>query len=252
MTHGAGGLQSLRILHHPWWRVTRPGAASSPSYIDRVPSPERPSLAELREEYAMSGLDESRADPDPAEMLRRWLYDAVDAGLYDPTAMVLSTIDPDGAPSSRMVLCKGVDEGGLVFYTNYDSRKGRALAHEPRVALLFPWHPLQRQVRVEGVAAQVGATESDAYFASRPRASQLGAVASPQSTPIGSRAELDQRYAAVVGEHAKGDVPRPAHWGGYRVRPTSYEFWQGRTGRLHDRLRYEPGSDGWTITRLAP
>src|SRR5690349_20741394 len=136
-------LWSLRILHQGWDRVTRPGVPARPSYIGRVSSPERPSLAELREEYAMGGLDVGHADPDPVEMLRRWLYDAVDAGLHEPTAMVLSTVDPDGAPSSRMVLCKGLEKRGLVFYTNYESRKGRALAHDPRVALLFPWHPLQ-------------------------------------------------------------------------------------------------------------
>ena len=218
-----------------------------------MPDQDPPSLAELREDYALGGLDESDADPDPLAMLRRWLHDAVDAGLHDATAMVLSTVGPGGAPSSRMVLCKGLDERGLAFFTSYESAKAQAMAHEPRVALLFPWHPLQRQVRVDGVAARMSEQESDAYFAGRPRASQLGAVASPQSSPVRSRAELDERYAAVVEQYAGRDVQRPAHWGGYRVHPVSFEFWQGRTGRLHDRLRYDgDGADGWRITRLAP
>ena len=228
------------------------GSPGATSYIDGVADPDPPSLAELREDYALGGLDESDAEPDPVSMLRRWVADAVAAGLYDPTAMVLSTVGTDGSPSSRMVLCKGIDERGIAFFTNYGSAKAQAMAHEPRVALLFPWHPLQRQVRVEGVVSTVTEQESDAYFAGRPRASQLGAVASPQSTPVGSRAELDERYAAVVEQYAEREVPRPAHWGGYRVAPVSFEFWQGRTGRLHDRLRYDPAAGGWVITRLAP
>jgi pyridoxamine 5'-phosphate oxidase len=217
-----------------------------------VSAHEPPSLAELREEYALGGLDEGHADPDPVAMLRRWLEDAITAGLYDPTAMVLSTVEPDGSPSSRIVLCKGLDEGGLVFFSNYDSEKGRAIAREPRVALLFPWHPLQRQVRITGAATKVDHEESDAYFAARPRASQLGAVASPQSAPVASRTELEERYAVTVAEHVDREVPRPPHWGGYRVAPASFEFWQGRVGRLHDRLRYQRSSDGWAIIRLAP
>jgi pyridoxamine 5'-phosphate oxidase len=210
-------------------------------------------LAELREDYAIGGLDEAGAGLDPVALLRRWLHDAIGAGLYDATAMVLSTVDPDGSPSSRMVLCKGLDERGLVFFTNYESAKAQALAHETRAALLFPWHPLQRQVRVVGTVTKVGDDENDAYFAGRPRASQLGAVASPQSAPVASREELDARFAAVLAEHADRDVPRPEHWGGYRLEPRSYEFWQGRTGRLHDRLRYDRAPDGaWTTTRLAP
>jgi pyridoxamine 5'-phosphate oxidase len=210
-------------------------------------------LAELREDYALGGLAESDGGPDPFVLLRRWIDEAITAGLYDPTAMVVSTVEADGSPSSRMVLCKGLDERGLVFFTNYESAKARALAHEPRVALLFPWHPLQRQVRVTGLSARVDAEESDAYFAARPRASQLGAVASPQSSPVASRAELEELYAAAEARNAGRDVERPAHWGGYRVAPESFEFWQGRTGRLHDRLRYDHGEDGsWRVTRLAP
>lgn len=244
----------MRILPHRRWPVTRAGRRGAASYIGRVSDPDSPSLAELREDYALSGLDENDADPDPVAMLRRWLQDAVDAGLYDATAMVLSTVGPDGAPASRMMLCKGLDGRGITFFTNYESAKARAMALEPRVALLFPWHPLQRQVRVEGVVTTVSDQESDDYFAARPRASQLGAVASPQSTPVGSRAELEERYASVVEEHTDRDVTRPAHWGGYRVDPVRFEFWQGRTGRLHDRLRYDrdAATRGWTLTRLAP
>lgn len=213
-------------------------------------------LASIREEYSLGGLDERDALPDPMAMLRRWLHDAVAAGLYDPTGMVLSTVDPDGSPSSRMVLCKGLDDQGLVFFTGYDSAKARAIDHEPRVAVLFPWHPLQRQVRVVGPATEVSAEESDAYFASRPRASQLSAAASPQSQPVESRRALDELLAQVGERYADRDVERPSRWGGYRIAPTSYEFWQGRIGRLHDRLRYdrdlEAGPDGWRVTRLAP
>ena len=213
-------------------------------------------LASMREEYSLGGLDERDALPDPLAMLRRWLHDAVAAGLYDPTGMVLSTVDPDGSPSSRIVLCKGLDDQGLVFFTGYDSAKARAIAHEPRVAVLFPWHPLQRQVRVVGPATEVSAEESDAYFAGRPRASQLSAAASPQSQPVESRRALDELLAQVSERYADRDVERPSSWGGYRIAPTSYEFWQGRIGRLHDRLRYdrdlEAGPDGWRVTRLAP
>ena len=210
-------------------------------------------MAELREDYALGGLDESDAGPDPLVLLRRWIDDAIAAGLYDPTAMVVSTVEADGSPSSRMVLCKGLDGRGLVFYTNYESAKARALAHEPRVALLFPWHPLQRQVRLTGPTSTVSEEESDAYFAARPRASQLGAVASPQSRPVASRADLEELYAAAERRHSGRGVERPAHWGGYRVTPESIEFWQGRTGRLHDRLRYDRDEgDRWRITRLAP
>ncbi len=214
------------------------------------------SLAAMREEYSLGGLDERDALADPVAMLRRWLHDAVVADLRDPTAMVLSTVDPDGAPSSRMVLCKELDHRGLVFFTGYESAKARAMEHEPRVAALFPWHPLQRQVRVSGTVRKISTEESDAYFASRPRGSQLSAAASPQSEPVGSRADLDRLLAQVTERVGDGEVERPAAWGGYRIEPTSFEFWQGRTSRFHDRLRYERdgsgATPGWQITRLAP
>jgi len=185
-------------------------------------------------------------------MLRRWLHDAVAAGLYDPTGMVLSTVDPDGAPSSRMVLCKGLDAQGLVFYTGYDSAKARAIEHEPRVSILFPWHPLQRQVRVAGTAVEVTPEESDAYFASRPRGSRLGAWVSEQSQPVENRAALEVRLRELEEEYEGREIPRPPFWGGYRVEPESIEFWQGRENRLHDRLLYTRSDGVWKIQRLQP
>ena len=211
-------------------------------------------LADLREEYTLGGLDRGDLDPDPLVMLERWLADAIDADLRDPTAMVVSTVSATGRPSSRMVLCKGVSSAGLVFYTNYGSQKGVELAERPAVAALFPWHPLQRQVRVEGTVTRVDATASDAYFASRPRPSQLGAAASPQSQVVESRAWLDERYAEVEARYEGREVPRPAEWGGYLLTPDRFEFWQGRKGRLHDRFRYlwVPTLSRWQVDRLAP
>ncbi len=210
-------------------------------------------LRAVREDYSLAGLSEEEAGDDPLALLRRWMDEAIEADLYDPTAMVVSTVGDDGRPSSRMVLCKGFDERGLVFYSNYESHKGRELAAHPACSLLFPWHPLQRQVRVEGRASLVEASESDDYFASRPRPSQLGAVASPQSQRVGSRAALDRRLEQLEQEHDGRDVARPPHWGGYRVAPTYVEFWQGRKGRLHDRVVFERREDGsWERYRLAP
>ena len=210
-------------------------------------------LRAVREDYSLAGLSEEDAGEDPFALLRRWMDDAMEADLYDPTAMVVSTVGADGRPSSRMVLCKGFDESGLVFFTNQQSRKGEELGAHPDCSLLFPWHPLQRQVRVEGTASIVDARESDDYFASRPRPSQLGAVASPQSQRISSRAELDERLASPEEEYDGRDVPRPPHWGGYRVAPSYLEFWQGRKGRLHDRVVFERRADGtWERYRLAP
>jgi len=224
-----------------------------PDLLPEVGTHRSADLRAVREDYSLAGLSEDDAGDDPWLLLRRWMDDAIGADLFDPTAMVVSTIGPDGRPSSRMVLCKGFDESGLVFYTNQQSRKGRELAAHPDCALLFPWHPLQRQVRVEGTAAPVSAGESDEYFASRPRPSQLGAAASPQSERVPSRASLDERLASLEQEYDGRDVPRPPHWGGYRVTPTYFEFWQGRKGRLHDRVVFERSTDGsWTRSRLAP
>ena len=213
------------------------------------------SLAALREEYTLGGLDEAQLDPDPVAMLQGWLDEAIRAGLYDPTAMVLATVSATGQPSSRMVLCKGLSSEGLVFYTNYSSRKGEELAGQPRCSVVFPWHPLQRQVRVEGVAVRLTDKENDAYFASRPRESQLGAWASPQSRRVESRDRLDARYAEAVARFGDEPVARPAYWGGYRLEPDAFEFWQGRQGRLHDRFRYlrtVHADRRWQVDRLAP
>lgn len=209
-------------------------------------------LAKLRSDYQMAGLSRADLPERPLELWRRWLADAQAADLPEVNAMVVSTVDPGGAPSSRTVLCKGADEDGFVFFTNYLSRKGVAIAHESRVSLLFPWHSLSRQVIVSGVAMQVSRAESEAYFATRPRGAQLSATASAQSSVIESRAELEQRVAELEAKYEGSDVPCPAHWGGFRVRASALEFWQGRHDRLHDRLRYLATPDGWQVERLSP
>lgn len=208
-------------------------------------------LSDLRREYAVGGLHESDLTPEPIAMVRRWLHDATVAGLHEPNAMVLSTVSARCTPSSRMVLLKGLDHRGLVFFTNYDSRKAEELAANPACALLFPWHGLERQVRVEGRVTPLGDQENAAYFRTRPRASQIGAWASPQSQVVTSREELDRRYADASSRF-DDDVPLPPHWGGYLVTPEVVELWQGRRGRMHDRLRYRRDGDGWVTERLAP
>ena len=220
--------------------------------VPSIPDPER--LAEMRRTYSRGGLDERDLAPTWLEQLRAWLAAAVAAQLIEPNAMVLATATPDGAPSARTVLLKGLAEDGLTFFTNYTSRKGRELEANPRACVVFPWIDLQRQVVVTGTVTPVPEAESDAYFATRPRGSQVGAAASPQSQVVGSRAELDQAVDELVARHPEpGPVPRPVHWGGYRLAPDMVEFWQGRQDRLHDRLRYrrEPSGD-WVVERLAP
>jgi pyridoxamine 5'-phosphate oxidase len=215
-------------------------------------SPDPETLAALRREYGDAGLDLPDLEPEPVAMFQRWLAATVDAGLHEPNAMVVSSVSAQGRPSSRIVLLKAVDERGFVFYTNYESRKGHELDADPSCALLFPWHDLQRQVRVEGAAERVSREESEAYFASRPRGSQLGAWASPQSDEVSSRDELDRHYDEVEERFADIDVPLPPQWGGFRVVPETVEFWQGRKGRMHDRLAYRRTADGWEVVRLAP
>jgi pyridoxamine 5'-phosphate oxidase len=209
-------------------------------------------VAAAREEYTRGGLVEADLLPEPVAMFRRWYDDAHAAGLHEPNAMVVATATVDGTPSARLVLLKGVTEDGFVFYTNTGSRKGTELAGNPRVALLFPWHPLERQVRVDGTASLLPRERVEEYFAVRPRGSQLGAWASPQSHVVADREELLAAYDEAEARYAGGDVPTPTEWGGYLVRPESVEFWQGRPGRMHDRLVYRRTPDGWRTERLAP
>lgn len=208
--------------------------------------------ATLRRDYARGGLTEADLAPDPMTMFARWLDEAVAADLYEPNAMVVSTATPEGRPASRMALLKGASAQGFVFFTNLSSRKGRELAANPAIALLFPWHPLERQVRVEGEAEVLTREEVAAYFAARPRSAQLGAWASPQSAPVAGRDALAASYAAVEARFGDDDVPVPEEWGGYRVTPEAVEFWQGRPGRMHDRLVYTRAAGGWATQRLAP
>ncbi|MBR8457848.1 pyridoxamine 5'-phosphate oxidase [Burkholderia dolosa] len=211
-------------------------------------------LADLRINYSRASLDEADVAPDPFAQFDRWFNEALAAKLPEPNTMTLATVGADGRPSARIVLIKGVDERGFVFFTNYESRKGRELAAHPYAALLFYWIELERQVRIEGRIEKTSAEESDRYFASRPLGSRIGAWASEQSAVIDSRATLEAREKAVA-ERFGDDPPRPPHWGGYRVVPDAIEFWQGRPSRLHDRLLYTRDASapqGWTISRLSP
>jgi len=208
--------------------------------------------AELRQSYDLGELNEDDVDPDPFKQFARWFDDAIKAELMEPNAMVLATANADGRPSARVVLMKGCDERGFTFFTNYASRKADEIAANPQASLLFWWDRLHRQVRIEGRLGKLPSAESDRYFASRPKGSQIGAVASPQSQRIESRQWLAERYAELEARYPD-DIPRPAGWGGYLVKPQRFEFWQGRPSRLHDRLVYDADpTGGWTIGRLAP
>jgi pyridoxamine 5'-phosphate oxidase len=219
--------------------------------MDSSPSKDIPAL---RKTYERAELDEAASHRDPLQQFERWLHEAINAALPEPNAMTLATVGADGRPSTRVVLIKGYDERGVVWYTNYQSRKARDLAVHPFAALQFHWVELERVVRIEGRVERVSDADSDAYYASRPLDSRIGAWASPQSEVIASRAVLVANAAKVAAKYVL-QPPRPPHWGGFRLTPDSWEFWQGRKSRLHDRLRYrrgEPGSDGWLRERLAP
>ena len=208
-------------------------------------------LAELRQEYMRAGLAEADAHADPFVQFERWFKDALAAQLPLANAMTLATVTPEGGPDARAVLLKGVDGGGFVFYTNYDSRKGRELAARPVACLMFLWTQLERQVRIEGMVEKVSSSDSDSYFASRPLGARLSAIASAQSARVPGREHLESQVQKISEQFGQ-NPPRPAHWGGYRVIPSQIEFWQGRENRLHDRLLYRRAKDKWAIERLAP
>lgn len=211
------------------------------------------SIADLRREYALASLDAGDVAADPIEQFERWFSDALAAEIAEPNAMTLATCTPDGRPSARVVLLKGVDPRGFIFFTDYRSRKSQEMEASGRAALCFYWMEIERQVRIEGTISRVEAAESEGYFRSRPRGARIGAWASVQSQVIPHRAWLEAQVRAAAERFGDdGEVPLPPHWGGFRVTPTELEFWQGRPNRLHDRLRYRRGSQGWEIERLSP
>ncbi len=214
-------------------------------------------MAAMRRNYSDEGLSEGDLAADWLSQFRRWFDDAIRAGITEPNAMVLATASPDGTVAARTVLAKGIDEDGIVFYTNYTSAKSHDLTANPHAAVTFPWYDLQRQVHLRGTVAKVDAAATAAYWAVRPRGSQIGAWSSPQSTVLADRAALDALQEQVErrfgGLDPDAPIPVPPHWGGWRLRPTAVEFWQGRTGRMHDRLRFRrTETDGWVVERLAP
>jgi pyridoxamine 5'-phosphate oxidase len=211
-----------------------------------------PDFARLRIEYAQRSLSERDVNPDPIRQFLLWLQEAINSNAHEPNAMTLATCTRDAVPSARIVLLKTIDERGLAFFTNYLSRKARDLEDNPRAALVFYWPELERQVRIEGTTTRTSGEESDAYFKKRPTSARVGSAASSQSEPVPSREFLEQKFQELLNQHPDGDIPRPAHWGGYRVMPARFEFWQGRPSRLHDRIEYLLDAGRWSIRRLSP
>jgi pyridoxamine 5'-phosphate oxidase len=211
-----------------------------------------PAISDLRQDYRQAALLETEANPNPIGQFQSWFDAAVAAQLPEPNAMTIATATPDGMPSARVVLLKDVDDRGFVFFTNYNSHKGQELTANPQAAIVFLWTELERQVRVQGRVEKIAAAESDEYFYSRPPGSRLGTWASEQSAVVASREVLDQQLADLEAKYANQEIPRPEHWGGFRVMPTMIEFWQGRSSRLHDRLRYQLMGEAWVIDRLSP
>ncbi|HAO87478.1 MAG TPA: pyridoxamine 5'-phosphate oxidase [Gammaproteobacteria bacterium] len=209
-------------------------------------------LEALRREYLKDGLERENLADDPFDQFEKWMAQFLELGLADPTAMTVATVAPDGQPSQRIVLLKHVDQSGFVFYTNYSSRKANEIDANPKISLHFPWHAVERQVKVCGVAEKVSPAESLRYFTSRPKGSQLAAAASPQSKVISSRTLLLNEFERLKQKFREGEIPLPDFWGGYRVVPSEIEFWQGGQNRLHDRFRYTRSEDAWEIDRLAP
>jgi pyridoxamine 5'-phosphate oxidase len=211
-----------------------------------------PAIADLRKDYQLQALLESDINPDPFIQFGTWFDAAVAAELPEPNAMTIATATPDGIPSARIVLLKDFDDRGFVLFTNYDSHKGKELEANPKAALVFLWTELERQVRIQGIVEKIDPAESDGYYYSRPAGSRLGAWASDQSQVVADRSVLENRLAELKMKYPDGDIARPPHWGGFRVIPSMIEFWQGRSSRLHDRLRYRKSDAGWTIDRLSP